>query len=76
MENTPAGETAGESWEVSLAVVEENEPRTSKRKQCPEPTEARFNAHEVRKKIEGLKTGKLTLRTPTCEYGSRGCVVC
>ena len=58
MENTPAGETAGESWEVPLAVVEENKPRTSKRKQCPEPTEARFNAHEVRKKNRGPQDGK------------------
>jgi hypothetical protein len=31
MENTPAGEKAGESWEVPVAVVEGNEPRTSKR---------------------------------------------
>jgi hypothetical protein len=27
------------------------------------------------RKIEGLKTGKLTIRAPSCEYGSRGCVV-
>ena len=52
------GETAGESWEVPLAVVEEKEPRTSKRKQCPEPTEARFKAHEVRKKDRGPHDGK------------------
>ena len=70
------GETAGESWEVPLAVVEEKEPRTSKRKQCPEPTEARFSAMRYERKIEDLKTGKLTLRTPTCEYGSRVYVVC
>jgi hypothetical protein len=25
--------------------------------------------------IEGLKTGKLTIRTTSCEYASRGCVV-
>jgi len=58
MENTPASETAGESWEGPLAVVEQNEPRTSKRKQCPEPTEARFNSHEVRKKDRGPQDEK------------------
>jgi hypothetical protein len=27
------------------------------------------------RKIESLKTGKLTIRAPPCEYGSRDCVV-
>jgi hypothetical protein len=31
IENTPTSEKAGESWEVSVSVVEGNEPKTSKR---------------------------------------------